>query len=144
MEPSSAEAFILIIDENREQVLLIQNALQSDSVLCRVEAIADDTEALNFLHRRGEYTQAERPNLVLLSLPTEKSRRVLEELSSSSQLRRIPIVLLNESEDEEDIFNSYALQGNSYVIKPQNQEQLHQVVQRVKDFWLGIVTLPIE
>ncbi|MGG6263632.1 response regulator [Leptolyngbya sp. AN03gr2] len=144
MEPSSAEAFILIIEENQEQVVLIQTALQSDSVLCRVEAISDDTEALNFLHRRGKYAQAERPNLVLLSLPTEKSRRVLEELSSSSQLRRIPIVLLNESEIEEDIFNSYALQGNGYVIKPQNQEQLHQGVQRVKDFWLGIVTLPIE
>lgn len=144
MEQPAAEAFILVVEEQQEQVFLIQNTLRSDPGLCRVEAISDETEALNFLHCRGKYTDAERPNLILLNLPIEKSRRILEELGSNPQLRRIPIVILNESEAQEDIFNTYALQGNSYIIKPRDLDQLHQVVQRVKDFWLGIVTLPVE
>ncbi len=146
MEQSSAEHFILLLEENPEQVLLIQEAFQKDEVSYRVEAIADGIEALDFLHRRGKYTNAERPSLILLNLnlPGRNGREILEELKSSAQLRRIPVVILTESDQEEDILRSYALQGNSYVIKSLDRDRLHQIVQRIKEFWLGIVTLPLE
>jgi len=146
MEQPSAEPFILILEENPEQVLLIQNAFQADEISCRVTAIADGAEALNFLHRREQHHNAERPDLILLNLhlPERNGREILEDLKSSDRLRRIPVVILTDSDDEEDIFNSYALQGNSYVIKSGDSDRLHQIVQRIKGFWLGIVTLPIE
>jgi DNA-binding NarL/FixJ family response regulator len=60
------------------------------------------------------------------------------------QFRRIPIVVLTISANEEDIFRSYALQGNCYVIKSSDLDQLFQIVKRIEEFWLGIVTLPLE
>jgi two-component system, chemotaxis family, response regulator Rcp1 len=146
MEQPLVEHFILVLEENPEQALLIQSAFQEDAVSCRVEVIADGTEALNFLHRRGNYTTAKRPNLILLNLnlPGKNGREILEELKSSVQLRRTPVVILADSDDEEEIFRSYALQGNSYVIKSSERDRLHHIIQRIKEFWLGIVTLPLE
>ncbi|MBE9008606.1 hypothetical protein IQ250_00035 [Pseudanabaenaceae cyanobacterium LEGE 13415] len=56
---------------------------------------------------------------------------------------RIPIITLSDSGSETDIFDSYALQGNSYVIKFSDHDRLRLIVQRIKAFWLEIVTLPI-
>jgi two-component system, chemotaxis family, response regulator Rcp1 len=139
MEEPSAEYFVLVIEDNLEQVELIQNAFQADASLCRVEAIAEKTEVLSFLQNG-----AERPDIILLNLSGEQGRDILTELKSSEHLRRIPVVILTDSTDEENILSSYTLQGNSYVIKSSDRDRLYEIVQRIKAFWLGIVTLPSE
>lgn len=140
------ERFILVLEENSEQTLLIQTAFQQDGFPCQVEAIANGKTAIDFLHRRGAYTDAPRPDLILLdlNLPEKSGQEVLSELKSDPQFRRIPIVILTFSKQQEDIFQSYALQGNSYVIESSERDQLVETIQRIKDFWLGIVTLPVE
>ncbi|MBD1843860.1 response regulator [Cyanobacteria bacterium FACHB-63] len=138
------ERFILVLEENPEHTLLIQSAFQQDAF--QVEVIADGTSAINFLQRRGEYSEAPRPDLILLdlNLPGKPGQEILTEIKSDPKLRRIPVVILTSSDQEEDVFQSYALQGNSYVIKASDCDRLSQIVQRIKDFWLGIVTLPLE
>ncbi|MEP0983469.1 response regulator [Leptolyngbya sp. FACHB-17] len=138
------ERFILVLEENPEHTLLIQSAFQQDAF--QVEVIADGTSAINFLQRRGEYSEAPRPDLILLdlNLPGKSGQEILTELKSDPKLRRIPVVILTSSDREEEIFQSYTLQGNSYVIKASDCDQLSQIIQRIKDFWLGIVTLPLE
>ena len=143
MDEPLVERLILVIEENQEQVHWIRSAFEQEY---QVAAIADGTQVMNFLHRRGEFAQAQRPDLILLdlNLSSKDGREILEELKSSPQLRRIPVVILTHSDREEDIFKSYAQQGNSYVIKSSDRSQLDQIVQKIKDFWLGIVTLPSE
>lgn len=140
------ERFILVLEENPEQTLLIQAAFQQDGFPCQVEAIDNGETAIDFLHRRGAYSNAPRPDLILLdlNLPEKSGQEILSELKSDPQFRRIPIVILTFSEQQEDIFQSYALQGNSYVIESSERDRLIQTIQRIKDFWLGIVTLPVE
>ncbi|WP_088889284.1 response regulator [Leptolyngbya ohadii] len=146
MEQATPKPFILVLEDNPEQVILIQNAFQEDAASPQVESIAEGTEALNFIHRREGYTQAQRPDLILLNLHFAGGygRVILKELKSSVALRRIPVVILTESDDEQDIFESYTLQGNSYIIKSLEHDRLEQSIQRIKEFWLGIVTLPLE
>ncbi|MEP0919319.1 response regulator [Leptolyngbya sp. DQ-M1] len=138
------ERFILVLEENPEHTLLIQSAFQQDAF--QVKVIADGTSAINFLQRRGEYSEAPRPDLILLdlNLSGKSGQEILTELKSDPKLRRIPVVILTSSDREEEIFQSYTLQGNSYVIKASDRDQLSQIIQRIKDFWLGIVTLPLE
>lgn len=140
------ERFILVLEENPEQSLLIQTAFQQDGFPCQVEVIDNGETAIDFLHRRGTYSDAPRPDLILLdlNLPEKSGQEILTELKSDPQFRKIPIVILTFSEQQEDIFQSYALQGNSYVIESAERDRLIQTIQRIKDFWLGIVTLPLE
>jgi two-component system, chemotaxis family, response regulator Rcp1 len=99
---------------------------------------------MEYLHQVGAYVKAPRPDLILLDLhlPGKSGREVLAELKASSVLKRIPIVILTTSDDEDDIFASYEFQGNCYVVKSIDLNRLAAIVQRIKDFWLGIVTLP--
>ncbi len=146
MEESPAERLILVVQDSPEHTDLIKAALNENSGRRKIVAISDGLQALDFLHRRGNYADARRPDLILLdlNLPEKDGRELLAEIKADQQLRRIPIVVLTISANEEDIFRSYALQGNCYVIKSCDLEQLFQLVKRIEEFWLGIVTLPVE
>lgn len=146
MEDSSAALSILVIESNPDHAQLIQEVLSSNSIQHQIVTIADGLEALDFLHQRENYVSAARPDLVLLDLNIsgKNGREILSEIKTNPQLKRIPIVVLTTSTEEADIFNSYAQQGNCYVIKSFDANQLFQVVKRIEEFWLGIVTLPVE
>ncbi len=146
MEKSPAERLILLLEDNPDHTRLIKDALNENSFQHQIVAIADGIRAMDFLHRRGDYVDAPRPDLILLdlNLPGKDGRELLAEIKADSRLRRIPIVVLTLSAAEEDIFKSYALQGNCYVIKSTDVEQLYQIVKHIEEFWFGIVTLPVE
>ena len=146
MEESSAERLILVVQDNPDHSRLIEEALNEKTGRYQIIAIADGVEAMDFLHRQGNYADATRPDLILLdlNLPGKDGKELLAEIKADPQLRRIPIVVLTICANEEDIFRSYALQGNCYVIKSSDLEQLFQIVKRIEEFWLEIVTLPVE
>lgn len=146
MEELAVERFVLVVENNLAHGRLIQTVLSESAVPHRVMAIADGSEAMHFLQRQGIYENAERPDLVLLDLdlPGKDGRDVLAEMKADAQLRRIPVVVLTSSTSEEDVVKSYTLQGNCYVIKSHEIEALMQIVKRIEEFWLGIVTLPVE
>jgi two-component system, chemotaxis family, response regulator Rcp1 len=135
---------ILAIESNPDHVQVMRTVL--DQVRYQVVAIADGDQALNFLHRRAEYAQAPRPDLILLDLdlPGKAGGQVLAEIKGDRQLRRIPTIILTHRDSQDDILNTYALQGNSHVLKPNELNQLLQIVKRIEEFWLEIVTLPGE
>jgi len=146
MEELAVERLILVIENNPAHLRLIQSVLSESAVKHRVIAIADGTEAMNFLHCTDKYKNADRPDLVLLdlNLPGKDGREVLAEMKADAHLRRIPVVVLTSSTNQDDVVKSYSLQGNCYVIKSHEMEQLVQIVKRIEEFWLGIVTLPTE
>lgn len=113
---------------------------------CRLEVVTNGVDAIDFLHHQGNYSDAPRPDLILLdlNLPGKDGLEVLAEIKTHSRLRRIPIVVLTLSDRAEDILTAYSLQGNCYVIKSSDIESLVQLVKRIEEFWLGIVTLPVE
>ncbi|HAA29572.1 MAG TPA: response regulator [Cyanobacteria bacterium UBA8553] len=146
MEKSSAQRLILVLEDNLDHTRLIKDALNENSLQHQIVAIADGTQAMDFLHHRGDYVDAPRPDLILLdlNLPGKDGRDILAEIKADPRLKRIPIVVLTLSAAEEDIFRSYALQGNCYVIKSTDVDQLFQIVKHIEEFWFGIVTLPVE
>lgn len=146
MEESTAERLVLIIENNLNHAQLIESIIKNHSIHYQTAIVKDGVTAMSFLHQQGEYANAPRPHLILLdlNLPAKDGREILAEIKSDGALKRIPIVILTASSDEEDVFNSYQLQGNSYVIKAQNLEQLATIVKRIEEFWLEIVTLPPE
>lgn len=146
MEDGAKERLLLIVENNAKHADLIAEVLQGDLQQHQVKVVQDGVEAMRFLHRSGEYRGSPRPDLILLdlNLPGKDGREVLAEIKADPQLKRIPIVVLTTSAKEEDIFKSYKLQGNCYVLKSQDLSQLLAIVKRIEEFWLGIVTLPLE
>jgi len=67
---------------------------------------------------------------------------VLSEIKADPNLRRIPVVVLTISTDEEDVLKSYNLHANCYVTKPLDLSQFLKVIRSIEEFWLTIVKLP--
>jgi two-component system, chemotaxis family, response regulator Rcp1 len=143
MDESAPERSILLIDHDLDRAQLIETALQSFQH--RVMTIADGIEAIDFLYRRGDYVNVPRPDLILLelNLPGNDGQDLLAKIKTDPQLRRIPIVVLTTAATAADIFSTYLLQGNCHVVQSTDIDRLCQVVQRIEEFWFGIVTLPV-
>jgi len=135
---------ILLVEDNPADVRLTQEALKEGKVYNNLHWAKDGVEALEFLHRKGKYAEAPRPDIILLdlNLPKKDGREVLQDIKNDDKLKRIPVVILTTSKAEEDVLKSYNLHANCYVTKPVDLEQFMQVVRGIEDFWLSIVKLP--
>jgi CheY-like chemotaxis protein len=140
-------ATILLVEDDREDQKLIQRALKKGRVRNQLFIVNDGEEALEFLHRRGNFcdpASAPRPDLILLDLnmPKIDGRAVLEQIKHDSQLKSIVVVVLTTSSQEEDILRSYDLGANSYLTKPVTMDGFIKTLQDLENYWLDIVILP--
>ena len=135
---------ILLVEDNPGDVRLTREALKENKMLNLLLVAQDGVEAMALLRREGKYTEAPRPDLILLdlNLPKKDGREVLAEIKSDESLKRIPVVVLTCSQAEEDIIRSYELHANCYVTKPPDLDQFMRVVKAIDEFWVAIVRLP--
>jgi chemotaxis family two-component system response regulator Rcp1 len=135
---------ILLVEDNPGDVDLTREALKSGKIRNMLHVAVNGEEAMAFLRHKGKYTNAPRPDLVLLdlNLPRMDGREVLNEIKSDDDLKRIPVVVLTSSKAEEDILKVYNLHANCYITKPIDLLQFLKVVHVIEDFWFTIVKLP--
>jgi chemotaxis family two-component system response regulator Rcp1 len=143
-ETGARRKTIFLVEDNRGDIRLIQEAFKQSAVDCEIVVARDGMEAIAYLQQNGEYAEAERPDLILLdlNLPKKDGREVLAEIKSDSNLRSIPVVVLTTSRNEEDIRKSYELYVNCYITKSRNLNELFKIVRGIEEFWLQIATLP--
>jgi chemotaxis family two-component system response regulator Rcp1 len=146
MQESVADRFILVIDHNADHAQTIERVFQEHPDKYHSVTLSNGLQALDFLCRRGDYTAAPRPDLILLDLdlPGKDGRALLADIKADASLKRIPTIILTLSDNAEDIFRTYADQGNCYVLKATDLDQLTHTIRCIEDFWLDIVTLPLE
>lgn len=134
----------LLIDPHPEDVDLFLEALENEKIANRIHAVSTGKEALDFLNQRGEYSNAPRPNLVLLEfdLPEMDGSDLLEQLNGCSALADTPVIVLTGSDEAEDIVESYKLQVNAYLQKPVDPDEFIERVRTLENFWLELVWLP--
>ena len=135
---------ILLVEDNPGDADLAMEALRDSKVLNTVHHVPDGEEAMLFLRRHGKYEKSPRPDLVLLDLnmPKKDGREVLSEIKADPALKRIPVVILTVSKDEEDILKSYNLHANCFITKPIDLHQFLRVVHAIEEFWLTVVKFP--
>ncbi|MFB2937875.1 response regulator [Aerosakkonemataceae cyanobacterium BLCC-F154] len=137
---------IFLIEDNRGDIRLIQEALKSTAAQCEVIVARDGMEAMAYLRQDGEFAEATLPDLILLdlNLPKKDGREVLAEIKSDPALKHIPVIVLSTSRNEEDISKSYDLHVNCYISKSRNLSELFKIVRGIEEFWLETATLPSE
>jgi CheY-like chemotaxis protein len=135
---------ILLVEDNPGDVRLTVEALKDAKVYNKLHVVEDGVLALEFLHQRGAYRDAPRPDLVLLdlNLPRKNGREVLADIKTDDRLKTIPVVILTTSQAEEDVLKAYSLHANCYITKPVDFIQFTNIVRTIEEFWLTIVLLP--
>jgi|SRR5438128_3520223 len=141
---SSRTIEILLVEDNPGDARLTLEAFKEGRVLNNFNVVNDGVEALAYLRREGQYTNATRPDLILLdlNLPRKDGREVLEEIKADEGLMKIPVIVLTTSGAEEDIARAYTRHANCYITKPVDLDQFLRVVHSIENFWLTLVKLP--
>jgi CheY-like chemotaxis protein len=139
---------ILVADDDADDRMMIRDALRENRLANDLRFVQDGEQLMDYLHRRGEYSEpasSPRPGLILLDLnmPKVDGREALREIKGHPLLRDIPVVVLTTSKAEEDIYRSYHLGVNSFVTKPVTFEALVATTRDLGRYWFEIVELPV-
>jgi CheY-like chemotaxis protein len=140
-------AVVLLAEDDPADQELTRRAFQDDVLKADLRIVPNGEAALDYLRRRESFAdpeQAPRPDLVLLDLnmPRIGGKQVLREMREDPELRRIPVVVLTTSQQEEDILRSYSLGCNSFVTKPADIDLFIQTIRKLGSYWLELVALP--
>ncbi len=149
MSPERKPIVILLADDDEDDCLLCQDAMEESRVRNDLRTVHDGVELLEYLRREGRFadpTESPRPGVILLDLnmPRKDGREALEEIKADPALRRIPVVVMTTSKEDEDILRSYDLGASGFVTKPVTFEGLVEVMRGLGRYWIEIVELPQE
>jgi len=137
---------ILMADDDDDDRRLTREALLEGRLANDLRFVENGEDLMDYLRRQGKYASAEapRPGLILLDLnmPRKDGRTVLKEIKSDPELRQIPVVVLTTSQADEDIYKSYDLGVNSYIVKPVTFDALVDILLTLEKYWFEIVELP--
>jgi CheY-like chemotaxis protein len=147
MTRESMPITILMAEDDADDRRLAQEAFEEGHLINDVRFVEHGEELMDYLHRRGKFAppvEAPRPGLILLDLnmPRKDGRTVLKEIKGDPAFRQIPVVVLTTSKADEDIYRSYDLGVNSYIVKPVTFEALVDILQTLEKYWFQIVELP--
>ncbi|QDK79000.1 response regulator [Spirosoma sp. KCTC 42546] len=138
------KATILVVEDNADQWFIIHWALLQR--FPEVEAIwmQEPAQAIMYLEACKADVR-ELPKLILLDLYLPQRQmgwQLLEMIKAHYLFREIPVVILSQSSDPEDISESYSLRSNSYIVKPMGYEKWLDCIASFRHYWWEAVTLP--
>lgn len=144
--PVERRMTILVVEDEPLHYELIERSVRSlekANIRYDLHWVKDGEEALDFLFRRKQYSHAPRPNLILLDLrlPKKRGMEVLEEIKKDEKLRRIPVVVLTVSTDEEEMVRAYDSGAAGFLNKPASPEDFDRLLTTVWEYW-RIARLP--
>lgn len=131
----------LLVEDNESDIDLTRRALQKARITNEFITVEDGQEALDYLRGEGAYAGRDpydTPTVILLDLklPKVPGLEVLRQIRADSRLRRIPVVILTSSKEEDDIAAGYDLGVNSYVRKPVDFKEFQTAIENLGLYWL--------
>ena len=132
---------ILLAEDNPRDAEMTMRALRKINFLNMVHWVKDGEEALNYLLCTGEYSDraaSKAPKVVLLDIkmPKVDGIEVLRRVKADDNLKGIPVVVMTSSNEERDVFESYRLGVNSYIVKPVEFGAFVETVANIGLYWI--------
>lgn len=136
-------ADVLLVEDNPGDRRLVEIAFEDGQFRNRLHAVADGREALEFIHQRGRYEDAPRPDLVLLDLhvPAPDGEELLHEIKHHPELADVPVIVLTGVDDDyveaKDL--DHDADEDAVLEKPLDVDEFLETVLEFDGFQLSIV-----
>lgn len=135
---------ILLIEANPAAARLIIEVFNESKWNINISRLNDGVEVMDYLNKKNKYKYSKMPSLILLelNLPVKGGHDVLKEIKTDDTLKNIPVIILTNSNDDKDVYNSYEKRANAYIIKSVNLNKFREDMLIFNEFWFNYVTLP--
>jgi len=132
---------ILLVEDNPDDLAMTLRALRQANVTNRIQVARDGAEAEDFIFCQGAFAGRKLENgpkiiLLDLKLPKVDGMEVLAHIKGDIRTRKIPVIVLTSSKEQNDVVESYDLGVNSYIVKPVDFDQFAVTVQQLGMYWL--------
>ena len=137
---------LLLVEDNPGDIRLTQEAIKECKIDIDMDVISDGEKVMPFLNKEGEFENADRPDIIMLdlNLPKRNGIEILKEIKANPKLKRIPVIAVTTSEADHDIFKTYDMHANAYILKPVDFDDFTRVIQQMDAFWFKTVKLSAE
>lgn len=141
------ELTIMCIEDNDDHVELVRTAITQSMRNCRFVPFADAESAMQSMLKdcvSNDLRQRSSADLILLdlALPGMNGLTFLKRLKSCHRTKRIPVIVLTISGDEEQIAEAYHLGANSYIVKPLHEEEFIIKLVELSMYWSLTAEVP--
>ncbi len=138
---------VVVAEDDADDRLMIQDAFRESGARHDLRFVEDGQALLDYLRQEGIYAapgRAPRPDLVLLDLamPRVDGHAALEAIRGDAALRRIPVVVLATTAEQEAVARAYRLGANSFITKPMTYRALVEGIRTLDAYWGGLVRRP--
>ena len=135
------EKVILLVEDNPSDVGLTKRAFEKNRIQNKLVVAADGQEALDYLFGAGAYAGRDTsvmPAVILmdLKLPKVDGLEALRRIRGHDLTKRLPVVILTSSREDQDVAMSYDLGANSYIRKPVDFQQFAEAVRTLNLYWV--------
>ena len=135
---------LLLVEDSLVAGRLASGAIKQCGFEHRLTWLRDGQEAIDFLTQSGRFSQAPRPDLVLLDLilPSRSGREVLEMIRQSAPLQTLPVVIMTGETGDEDEAACRSLQVEAYLAKPLDVPKFTKVIEELRHHWQADMITP--
>ncbi|QOV90812.1 response regulator [Humisphaera borealis] len=135
---------VLLVDDDPDCRMLIRDAIEGSGMDCQPFEVSNGLEAMEFLERRGKWSNAPRPGLIFLDveMPGMGGQDTLKAIRAIPELDDTPIVMMTGVSDEQQMRQAAEHGANSYTLKPASGAQFLETVRASANYWLKIHQYP--
>jgi len=145
-DPQVHSAVGLLVEDDPDDVWSIEQLFAEHRLRANLEIVHDGEAASAFVRRQEQFSDAPRPDLILLdlNLPKKNGREFLAEMKADPALSGIPVVVLTTSQSEDDIVRACNLDCHSYISKPLRFDHLMMLFKSLDGFELQLTVRNLE
>ncbi len=137
---------ILLVEDNPADTRLFKEAFKESSFRNEFYAVKNSNEANDFLNRQEKYTDAPKPDIILLDInvPPTGGFAVLKKVKTNNDLKLIPVIIISASRNDRDMLCAYEYHANAFIAKPNDYNSFIKLSDSLGDFWINWARLPGE
>ncbi len=124
---------ILLVEDDNVDVMTVKRALKDLKINNPLVSTANGEEALEYLKNNGNT----RPCIILLDLNMPKMNGIefLQVVKADDTLKKIPVIVLTTSSQQQDIIESFKLNVAGYIVKSVDYAEFTEAISTINLYW---------
>jgi CheY-like chemotaxis protein len=124
---------ILLIEDDNVDVMTVERVFRDLKIANQLVSMSNGEQALEYLRTNGN----KKPCVILLDLnmPKMNGTEFLKIIKTDEALKKIPVVVLTTSSQQQDVVESFKLGAAGYMVKSVDYGKFAETIRTINLYW---------